>query len=159
MFWVGPSLWVVMVGRGTDASGGWKCLPSLGETQCRRRPGRTVDSVSWRGCKGRHKAGVCGGRMRLAGRGRAGHLRFGTCYEYRHPVDDGCCRRGGVAGAEPPHKGGPNRPDRPEKKWSVVREGANSDTDLISRWLGLRSDLRHGEVRPHFGMHALLLEW
>ena len=24
------------------------------------------------------------------------------------------CRRGGVAGAEPPHKGGPNRPDRPE---------------------------------------------
>ena len=23
------------------------------------------------------------------------------------------CRRGGVAGAEPPHKGGPNRPDRP----------------------------------------------
>ena len=28
--------------------------------------------------------------------------------------------RGGVAGAEPPHKGGPNRPDRPEKQWSVV---------------------------------------
>ena len=30
----------------------------------------------------------------------------------------GC--RGGVAGAEPPHKGGPNRPDRPELQWSVV---------------------------------------
>ena len=30
------------------------------------------------------------------------------------------CRRGGVAGAEPPHKGGPNRPDRPELQWSVV---------------------------------------
>jgi len=30
------------------------------------------------------------------------------------------CRRGGVAGAEPPHKGGPNRPDRPEKQWLVV---------------------------------------
>ena len=30
------------------------------------------------------------------------------------------CRRGGVAGAEPPHKGGPNRPDRPEGQWSVV---------------------------------------
>ena len=29
-------------------------------------------------------------------------------------------RRGGVAGAEPPHKGGPNRPDRPELQWSVV---------------------------------------
>ena len=25
----------------------------------------------------------------------------------------GGCFRGGVAGAEPPHKGGPNRPDRP----------------------------------------------
>ena len=54
---------------------------------------------------------VCGG---LAGRGLAGHLRSGTCYEYRHPVDEACCRRGGVAGAEPPHKGGPTRPDRPE---------------------------------------------
>ena len=30
------------------------------------------------------------------------------------------CRRGGVAGAEPPHKGGPNRPDRPELQWLVV---------------------------------------
>jgi len=28
--------------------------------------------------------------------------------------------RGGVAGAEPPHKGGPTRPDRPELQWSVV---------------------------------------
>ena len=27
---------------------------------------------------------------------------------------------GGVAGAEPPHKGGPNRPDRPKVQWSVV---------------------------------------
>ncbi len=28
--------------------------------------------------------------------------------------------RGGVAGAEPPHKGGPNRPDRPELQFLVV---------------------------------------
>ena len=28
--------------------------------------------------------------------------------------------RGGVAGAEPPHKGGPNRPDRPEQQFLVV---------------------------------------
>ena len=48
--------------------------------------------------------------------GLAGHFRLGTCYEYRHQVDEGCCRRGGVAGAEPPHKGGPNRPDRPENQ-------------------------------------------
>ena len=52
--------------------------------------------------------------MGLAGHGRAGHVRSGTRHEYRHKVDQGCCRRGGVAGAEPPHKGGPNRPDRPE---------------------------------------------
>ncbi len=31
-----------------------------------------------------------------------------------HTRCGGGCRRGGVAGAEPPHKGGPNRPDRPE---------------------------------------------
>ena len=32
-------------------------------------------------------------------------------------MGEACCRRGGVAGAEPPHKGGPNRPDRPELQW------------------------------------------
>ena len=37
----------------------------------------------------------------------------------------GGCRRGGVAGAEPPHKGGPNRPDRPELQWSVVSGNGN----------------------------------
>ena len=77
------------------------------------RPGRTVASVSWGGCEGRHKAGTYGRLMGLAGHGLAGFLRLGTCYEYRHQVDEACCRRGGVAGAEPPHKGGPNRPDRP----------------------------------------------
>ena len=44
--------------------------------------------------------------------------------QYRHQVGEGCCRRGGVAGAEPPHKGGPNRPDRTtavvSSQWSVV---------------------------------------
>ncbi len=78
------------------------------------RPGHTVESVSWGVCEGRHEADAYGDLMGLAGRGLAGHLRLGTCYEYRHPVDEACCRRGGVAGAEPPHKGGPNRPDRPE---------------------------------------------
>ncbi len=37
-----------------------------------------------------------------------------------------CCgggfRRGGVAGAEPPHKGGPNRPDRPKKRGESEEE-------------------------------------
>ena len=78
------------------------------------RPGGRVESGSWGGCEGRHKAGTYGDPMGLAGRGLARHLRLGTCHQYRHPVDEACCRRGGVAGAEPPHKGGPNRPDRPE---------------------------------------------
>jgi len=37
--------------------------------------------------------------------------------------------RGGVAGAEPPHKGGPNRPDRPKLQWSVI-SGQWSETAL-----------------------------
>ena len=35
---------------------------------------------------------------------------------------NGADRRGGVAGAEPPHKGGPDRPDRPELQWSVISD-------------------------------------
>ncbi len=38
--------------------------------------------------EGRHKAGACGDLMGLAGRGLAGHLRLGTCHQYRHPVDE-----------------------------------------------------------------------
>ena len=43
------------------------------------------------------------------------------------------CRRGGVAGAEPPHKGGPNRPDRPNAR----REGR-----------GVRSEKNQRSPRP-----------
>ena len=90
----------------------------------------------WEG-KGRHKArpyhsglvipeavpGVGGGQARglpLQGLDRTERLgsktvaRLATCNDYRLQVGEACCRRGGVAGAEPPHKGGPNRPDRPE---------------------------------------------
>ena len=75
------------------------------------RSGLTVESVSW-AYEGRHKAGAYGDRMGLAGRVLARRLRLGTCSNIdtksaRHVVG------GGVAGAEPPHKGGPNRPDRP----------------------------------------------
>ena len=61
--------------------------------------------------EGKHEGCPYGELMGLAGRGLGGHVRLGTCYRYRHPVDEGWFR-GGVAGAEPPHKGGPNRPDR-----------------------------------------------
>ena len=77
-------------------------------------PGLTVESVSW-ACEGRHQAGTYRGLTGLAGRGVAGpHFGQAPVTEYRHQVGEACCRRGGVAGAEPPHKGGPNRPDRPE---------------------------------------------
>ena len=36
------------------------------------------------------------------------------------PGRQGMLLAGGVAGAEPPHKGGPNRPDRPELQQLVV---------------------------------------
>ena len=71
-------------------------------------------------CKGRHKAGIYRENIGLGGRGLAKPFRPGTCHEYRHRVGEACFRRGGVAGAEPPHKGGPNRPDRPELQWLVV---------------------------------------
>ena len=59
---------------------------------------------------GRHKAGSYGEYIGLGGRGLGEIFRLGTCYEYRHRVGEACCRRGGVAGAEPPHKGGRLRP-------------------------------------------------
>ncbi len=127
--WVHPRLGVGTVWRGIRASGGWRCLPSLGETQCRRQawPYSGVGQLGRvRGqAHGRHMAGTYGDLMGLAGRGLAGHLRIGTCHQYRHPVDEACCRRGGVAGAEPPHKGGPNRPDRPNAR----REGRGESSE------------------------------
>ena len=65
------------------------------------RPGRTVESVSWGGCEGGHKAGPYGNLMGLAGRGLAGHLRLGTCYEYRHQVGEACCWGGRCGGGAP----------------------------------------------------------
>ena len=78
-------------------------------------PGRTVGSVDGVALC-RHEAGTYGDPIGFAGRGLAKLLRLDTCYEYRHQVDEACCRTGGVAGAEPPHKGGPNRPDRPKER-------------------------------------------
>ena len=48
---------------------------------------------------------------------RRGEARAGAGRQLRiahTPATARGCRRGGVAGAEPPHKGGPNRPDRPK---------------------------------------------
>ena len=112
---------------GWEQSGG-ESVPTLAGVDYRlwaRRsggagPGRTEESVSWGGCEGRHKAGTYWEYTGLGGRGLAKLFRLGTWYEYGHQVGEACCRRGGVAGAEPPHKGGPNRPDRPELQWAVI---------------------------------------
>ena len=117
--WVHPRLGVGTVSRGISASGGWRCLPLLARRSAGARPGLTVASVSW-ACEGRHKAGTYRELTGLKERSVANPSRAGTRPECRHQVGEACCRRGGVAGAEPPHKGGPNRPDRPEQQWSVV---------------------------------------
>ena len=128
---VHPTFGVGTVWRGIGASGGWRCLLALGETQCRRQAWpyggvRQLGRVRGQG-QDRHLRGLIG----LAGRGLARLLRLGTRHQYRHQVDEACCRRGGVAGAEPPHKGGPNRPDRPELQGPGVSEPAG-----VSRWGG-----------------------
>ena len=84
------------------------------------RPGRTVASVSWGWYEGRHRAGAYGGLMGLAGRGRAGHLRLGTCYEYRHPVDEAV--GGALRGRSPRTREGRIGPTAQNcsGQWSVV---------------------------------------
>ena len=39
-------------------------------------------------------------------------------------------------------------------QWLVARDGATAESELFMRLLGRRSDLRRGEVRPHFGMRS-----
>ena len=87
--------------------------------------------------------------MGLAGRGLARHGRLGTCYEYRHPVDEARQGLGGaLRGRSPRTREGRLGPTAQNYsgQWSVDRKGANSDAEFIARWLGLRSDLGHGEV-------------
>ena len=122
------------------------------------------------GRAGRHKAGSCGEYVGLGGRGLAKLFRLGTRYERRHQVGEACCRRGGVAGAEPPHKGGPNRPDRPELQWLVVsgqwsvvsdhwlvvRGGASPNSGLKADWTWLRCYPRFRKDHPNDGMHPFL---
>ena len=94
---------------------------SLAGNRCQRR--RNSFTGSWR------EAGQAGGRGESAAVLSAGDRRdvvwldtfdWGPSTNFDHQVGEGCFGRGGVAGAEPPHKGGPNRPDRPELQWLVV---------------------------------------
>ena len=98
---VHPRIWM-----GTD----WEFIPAVAGIVCRllqrrraaAKTGLTGRSVGFLGGgQGRHKAGACGDLMGLAGRGLAGHLRLGTCYEKRHPVDEACCWGGRCGGGAP----------------------------------------------------------
>ncbi len=122
LFRVHPRFGVVTVWRGIMTAVAGVGYRLLARRSAGASPGRAAESVSWGGCEGRHMAGTCGDLMGRAGRGLAGHFPFGARHQCRHTVGEACCRRGGVAGAEPPHKGGPNRPDRPtavvSSQWS-----------------------------------------
>ena len=119
---VHPRVGVGIVWRGIHASSGWKPLPAPGETEGSARLGPIVGSVDWMVREGRHKAGTYRNLMGLEEPGWNKPARLGTCHEYRHTVDEACCRTGGVAGAEPPQKGGRLRPTTQNcsGQWLVV---------------------------------------
>jgi len=111
------------------------------------------------GAQGRHMTCPQGELMGTEEPGWKKLARMGTCHEYRHTVDEACCWPGALRGRSPRTREGRIGPTAQNSsgRWSVVREEANSDAELIARWLVLRCDLRHGEVRPHFGMHPVLI--
>ena len=76
--------------------------------------------------------GYCGNEAPGGGEAR---VAAGRQFRIAHTLAAaGGFRTGGVAGAEPPHKGGPNRPDRTELQWSVVSGGP---TRRGGEWGGL----------------------
>ena len=81
-------------------------------------------------------------------------LSIGHLVPISTPGRRGMFLGGGVAGAEPPHKGGRLRPTAQNSsgRWSVVRYGTSPASELIGDWSWLSGDLRHAKVRPHFGM-------
>ena len=88
---------------------------------------------------------VCAGTYSGCAETRGGGVKPGrreTTSSYYPHTCYGADRRGGVAGAEPPHKGGPNRPDRPELQWSVVS----------GQWSVVREIVCPG---PHIGNECL----
>ena len=79
--------------------------------------GRVREAANRR--EGRHKAGTCGDLMGLAGRGLARHGRLGTCYEYRHSVDEAV--GGALRGRSPRTREGRPGPTAQENEERVKR--------------------------------------
>ena len=92
--------------------------------------------------------------MGLAGRGVAGHVRIGTCYEYRHPVDEAWPGLGGALRGRSPRtregRLGPTAQMRGER--SEERDGVSFALELIAAWQWLVCRQKYTRVRPHFGM-------
>ena len=53
------------------------------------------------GVGGRGKGGTCGDLMGRAGGGLGEFFGLGTCYEWRHQVDEACCWPGALRGLRP----------------------------------------------------------
>ena len=125
------------------------------------KSGRTVASASWGGCEGRHKAGSCGDLMGQAGRGLAGHVRIGTCYEYRHPVDEARHGLGGALRGRSPRtregRLGPTAQMRGERGEKRVTGSSGADGNGDRSWSELCQ--RIARVHPHFGMHTFCVCW
>ena len=145
---------------------------SLAGNQCQRRlklftgfgryawqpPGR------WGGCEGRHRGEERVKRSEervrqscLSGTGSGtGGTWSGWTPSIGHlspistPGRRGMLLGGGVAGAEPPHKGGPNRPDRPEMQWSVV-SGLTTGWDGSEDWTRVSRYVVSTKEYPHLG--------
>ena len=126
--WVHPRLWVGTVWRGISASGGWSCILSLGETQCRRLvwPYGGVRQL------GRVR-GQAQGRQ-LLGSGGAGGTWSGWTrsirhpFEYRHPADEAWPGLGGaLRGRSPRTREGRLGPTAQNcsGQWSVVSESSD----------------------------------
>ncbi len=159
--------------RGENSPAGDSCRKWLESFSGLRRDGGQPPSpvisgrpLIWR-VQGRHKGEERVPRfcLREIGSGTGGTwsgetLSTGRLYRKSTPGRRGMLLAGGVAGAEPPHKGGPNRPDRPKMQRSAVCGQRSVFGQCIGdgckgwTWPGLYSG--HAKVRPHSMTHTKL---
>ncbi len=93
--------------------------------------------------------------MGLAGRGLARHGRLGTCYEYRHPVDEARQGLGGaLRGRGPPPKEGPQGPTAHNGGGQWSEKGLTLTRSLSRDGWGSAATWGMGNFTTHCGMHA-----
>ena len=116
-FFCGRGFWGC--GGGCSLVGGRGQAQGLPLRERLRGKGETARVVGARAGARPASAGIWWGWRGVGWRSSFGWARV----QYRHQVRRGMLLAGGVAGAEPPHKGGPNRPDRPNarREWRGER--------------------------------------